>query len=461
MLNISENSINELVKIENFKAYSLLKRSRVKYITLILIGLLLLLIGISMFLPWTQNIDAKGFVTTRLPEQRPQAIQSIISGKVEKWYVKEGDFVEKGDTILFISEVKSDYLDPNLIERTGEQLEAKNQSVDSYSSKIEALKNQLAASREGVKLKTEQNRNKILQARNKLQTDSIELNAINLNLDIAKNQLERMQELHDKGLKSLSDLQSKELKVQELNAKQNAQENKLLIQKNTIINLGIEITSIENDFANKIAKIQSDIQSAVSQRLESVASSSKLQNQMSTYSERQLLYYITAPQSGFISQTITKGIGEMIKEGVDIATIMPSVYDLAIEILVKPQDLPLLSLNDEARLRFDGWPAIVISGWPEASTGIFNGKISAIDQIIDKNGYYRILLSPQEDQEKKWPKELRIGTGARTFILLNNVPLWYEIWRQLNGFPPDFYKKERTDKKEQEVKRKAPIKSIK
>jgi hypothetical protein len=120
----------------------------------------------------------------------------------------------------------------------------------------------------------------------------------------------------------------------------------------------------------------------------------------------------------------------------------------------------LLGVGNNVRLRFDGWPAIVISGWPESSTGVFSGNIVAIDQIISENGYYRVLISPDK-AEKDWPQKLRVGTGANAFILLNNVPIWYEIWRQLNGFPPDFYKNEKEQQKGQEIKRKAPLKSVK
>ncbi|MEL7122884.1 MAG: biotin attachment protein, partial [Bacteroidota bacterium] len=56
-----------------------------------------------------------------------------------------------------------------------------------------------------------------------------------------------------------------------------------------------------------------------------------------------------------------------------------------------------------------------------------------------------------------WPEAIQIGSGAQGIALLNNVPLWYEIWRRLNGFPPDFY--------EQEIaklpKMKEPIRSVK
>ena len=89
-----------------------------------------------MLLPWTQNIRSRGQVTTLKPDQRPQTIHSIIAGRIEKWYVQEGDMVKKGDTILFVSEIKDEYFDPNLLSRTQEQLESKEMSVKSYMEKV-------------------------------------------------------------------------------------------------------------------------------------------------------------------------------------------------------------------------------------------------------------------------------------------------------------------------------------
>ncbi len=458
MLNISENSINKFVRLSDFESNKLLKKSRTRRTTLWLIISLALLLFLCLFLPWTQNISAKGYVTTRSPQQRPQAIQSVISGRLENWFVQEGDYVEKGDTIVFISEVKSEYFDPNLLARTSEQIDAKSQSVRSYDQKVLALKDQYTALEAGLNLKREQTQNKIEQARNKISIDSIDLVAFENNLDIAKNQLSRTKELYEKGLKSLTELQEKEFKIQSANAKVNVQKNKLLNQKNILTNLFLEIQAVERDYANKLAKSQSDQQSALSAKLETVAATSKLQNQLSNYSQRQDFYYIKAPQSGYITKTIKKGIGETIKDGTDIATIMPSQYDLAVEIYLKPQDLPLLEKGESVQLRFDGWPAIVISGWPESSTGVFTGHIVAIDKFIGDNGSYRVLVSPKEDK-KAWPERLSIGTGANAFVLLKEVPIWYEAWRQLNGFPPDFYRPEKEQKTE--VKRKAPLKSVK
>ncbi len=410
-----------------------------------------------MFLPWTQNVNAKGYVTTRYPEQRPQSVQSVIAGRIESWYVKEGDYVEQGDTISCISEVKSEYFDPDLLDRTAEQLSAKGQSVEAYQEKIDALDRQFSALEKGLVLKRDQIKNKIDQATNKVSIDSIDLVAGRVNLDIAINQLERTQQLFDKGLKTLSELQEKENKAQSSKAKVEVLERKLTNQRTDLVQLQIELLAVEQEYGDKLNKSRSERQSAVSAMLESMAATSKLQNQWSTYNQRQQFYYVTAPQDGYITQTLKKGLGETIKEGASIATIMPKSIDLALELYLKPQDIPLLENGDLATLRFDGWPAIIITGWPQASTGVFRGEIVAIDRFISENGLYRILISPDLD-DRDWPEKLRVGTGASAFILLGEVPVWYEIWRQLNGFPPDFYKEKDAG---EDLKTKAPLKSVK
>ena len=165
----------------------------------------------------------------------------------------------------------------------------------------------------------------------------------------------------------------------------------------------------------------------------------KLQNQYMNYSVRSGFYYITAPQDGYITKAIRSGIGETIKEGTQVVSIMPAQYDLAVEMYVRPVDLPLLEKGQEVRLQFDGWPAIVFSGWPNTSYGTYGGKVYAIDNFISGNGMYRVLVAPDPD-DHPWPDALRIGSATRSMLLLKDVPIWYELWRQINGFPPDYYK---------------------
>ena len=130
-----------------------------------------------------------------------------------------------------------------------------------------------------------------------------------------------------------------------------------------------------------------------------------------------------------------------------IAEIVPDKIQYAVEMFIRPLDLPLIKPGQKVRLLFDGFPAIVFSGWPAASSGTFAGEITAVESNVSNNGKFRLLI--KEDANKKpWPKELKMGTGAQGIALLNDVPVWYELWRNINGFPPDYYSHEETKQKE-------------
>ena len=442
MLNISQNnSIKGSINTSNFRSFGMVKEYRSGKIFSRLLIISFLILVVAMFLPWTQNIQSKGYVTTLQPGQRPQTVNSIIGGKIDKWFVTEGDFVEKGDTILFISEIKDEYFDPALLSRTEQQIKAKEMTVGSYMSKVKSLDSQIVALLKTKSLKLEQANNYVRQAELKVLSDSMNLEAAMTNYDIAIKQFGRMEQLHKNGLKSLTDLENRKLKLQETQAKQLSAENKLLSSRNQLINAKVELSSIDNQYIDKLSKTESDKFAALSTMYDAEATVTKMQNQYKNYSVRAGLYHITAPQDGYITKAIRSGIGEMVKEGEPLVSIMPSEYDLAVEMYVHPVDLPLLQIGQKVNFMFDGWPTIVFSGWPNMSYGTFGGKVVAIDNFISDNGKYRLLVGT-DDQEVEWPTGLRVGSGATGIALLKDVPIWYEIWRKLNGFPPDYYKNE-------------------
>ncbi|RCS27008.1 HlyD family efflux transporter periplasmic adaptor subunit [Polaribacter sp. WD7] len=453
MLNISSKPTSENVDLASYKAG---KRIFNKDYYKALNKFLLVFAGLGLiilFLPWTQNVSGKGLVTTLYPNQRPQTIQSQIPGRIEQWFVQEGDYVRKGDTILRISEVKSEYFDDRLIERTSQQIDAKASSVKSYEDKVSALQRQIAALKKEQNLKTEQAKNKLLQSKLKVLSDSIDLEAAKTNIDIAERQFNRTQTLQKEGIKAVIDVEEKKVKLQEKKAKYISQQNKLLASRNSVLNAQIDLNRIEVTYADKISKAQSDMFTAQSSQFDAEVQVSKLENSNSNYRVRSSLLYITAPQNGIINKAIKGGIGGTFKEGEDIVGIMPANYDLAVETFVRPIDLPLIHIGEKVRVEFDGWPAIVFSGWPNASYGTYGAKVVAIENFISDNGKYRILLAPDET-DHEWPNAIRIGSGARTIALLEDVPIWYELWRQLNSFPPKYYQPEGAKKGAKEDKKK-------
>lgn len=413
MLNITKNKIKEKVNIDKLQSFQLLAarvNSKRLINVLYAIGLILFIL---LFLPWTQNIRSNANVTALRPNQRPQTIHSIIPGRIEKWYVQEGQFVKQGDTILFISETKEEYLDPNLVANTEQQLKSKEFAVKSYMEKIKANDNQIDALIGSKKLKYEQAVNKLIQVKLKIQSDSIEVSAAKLNYKVAKDQLVRMEELYKEGLKSLTDLESRKLKLQETQAKVISQENKYISTKNELINAKIELQSINAEYNDKIAKSESEKFASLSNMYDAEATVSKLQNQFTNYSIRSGMYFILAPQDGYITKAIQSGIGELIKEGSEIISIMPSDYELAVEMYVNPMDIPLLEKGQHVQIQFDGWPSVIFSGWPGISYGTYGGEVVAIDNFISENGKYRVLVS-HDKNDQVWPKEIRLGAGANT-----------------------------------------------
>ena len=445
MLNISHNQLNKTIDLAQYKSgKNIMNIEYYKYFNRFL--LTAAIIGfIVLFLPWTQNITGQGLVTTLKPSQRPQTIQSQIPGRIEAWFVQEGDYVKKGDTILRISEVKSEYFDDKLVERTNQQITAKSSSVDAYGSKIQALNRQVSALLNEQKLKMEQTKNKLMQAHLKVKSDSIDLQAAKTNIKIAETQFNRIQTLQDEGLKALKDVEEKRLKLQEAQAKLISQENKYLVSKNDIINAQIELSRINAEYNDKISKAQSDMFTAQSSQFDTEAQVTKLENEYTNYKMRNSLLFVTAPQNGYINKVLTGGIGITFKEGEELVGIMPAQYDLAVETFVRPMDLPLLHIDEKVRVQFDGWPAIVFSGWPNVSYGTYGAKVVAIERFISDNGKYRVLLAPDET-DHEWPEAIRVGSGARTIALLEDVPIWFELWRQINSFPPNYYQPEKGEK---------------
>ena len=165
------------------------------------------------------------------------------------------------------------------------------------------------------------------------------------------------------------------------------------------------------------------------------------------------MYAVRAPQDGFVLKASKEGIGETVKEGEEVVTIMPENHSIAVELYFKPMDMPLLYTGCPMRIQFDGWPALVFSGWPSSSVGTFGGRVRVIDKVATKEGKFRVLVVP-DPKDDPWPEKVRMGTGANGWAMLNNVLLCYELWRQFNGFPPDYTAYEHAKEKEDEKKMK-------
>ncbi len=409
---------------------------------------------VCLFLPWQQNIEGVGQITALTPQDRPQDVQSAIPGRISEWRVKEGDFVNQGDTILILAEVKDDYFDPDFLKRLQEQLGAKEEGIDATKTKVDALNRQISALESGLVFKLSQSQNKYLQARMKVISDSANYEAEKAGIVFAQRQFKSFDSLFTAKpvpLISQTDWEKRLKSLQEAQAKLVSSENKYGIAKNEYLNARIELSSVEAEYNDKISKAQSDKSSSIGYLADARGELSKMKNKYANMEIRNNQYYLTAPQSGYIVKALKSGIGETIKESEPICTIQPATPSVAAEVYIRAMDVPLISKGSKVRLEFDGWPSLQVTGWPSVAVGTFGGTIQVIDYVDSKEGKYRVLVVP--DKNEPWPRQLRVGSGVYAWVMLNDVPIWYEIWRQLNGFPPSLY--EDPDKAKEDPKKKS------
>lgn len=410
MLRLSNHNIDQYVKADNLYSLRALRSPRAGYILAQWFIGLGLVMTILMFIPWQQNVRGTGKVTALNPANRPQTLQSIIAGQIQKWHVREGDYVSKGDTIITIREVKDKYFDPSLLMRIEEQMNAKLSSIQAKQRKVAALERQIAAQKNELSQKTE-------QAIAKLEAEKVKFENM-------QSQYDRNKRLFDAGNIPLTKFQEIEYKFRGSSADYE--------------NAEIEIYRLKAEYTDKISKSESELSSTNAEIFEAEAEVSKLRNEFTNVTVRTSQYQLLAPQNGYVVKAIRTGIGETIKEGEAVCSIMPRSADNAVELYIKAMDVPLISKGRKVRIEFDGWPALQVSGWPSVSVGTFGGTVEVIDYVSSKPGEFRILVIPDQSDER-WPEQLRVGSGIKGWVMLDDVPVWYEIWRQLNGFPPSLY----------------------
>lgn len=160
---------------------------------------------------------------------------------------------------------------------------------------------------------------------------------------------------------------------------------------------------------------------------------------------RQQAQFVTAPIDGTILKITAGQGGQLVKQGQILAVLVPDTDSRAVEVWVRGNDMPLITVGRHVRLQFEGWPALQFSGWPSVAIGTFGGDVGFIDPADDGEGYFRIIVFPSNDEP--WPDHrfLRQGVRVKGWVLLDVVTVGFEIWRIFNGFPPSLRSFEPSD----------------
>lgn len=368
-------------------------------IALIILGVVTLSF---LFVPWQQTVAGTGIVTSFVPSARPQTVEAMVSGRIVAWFVYEGAIVKKGDTIAVLQDINVSFMDTSFVDR----LETARDNI------ILAQDASIISAVERTK-----------QAVQSLEAGRASLDAARMETSIARVRYTRAVALADSGLISQRDLET------------------ATVNLNKAKNDSVRFETIVQSARQNVEAVRSE-QDRVQRQAQVFIAEADLR--LSNARSRRNASAVISPVDGQVVRIAKAGSGQTVKEGERLATIVPSTSDIAAEIYVSDMDAALVDIGRTVTLQFAGYPAFQFSGFPDISTGIFRGKIAAVDAVDDGGGRFRLLVVPDESRSP-WPPRsyLRQGSTVTGWVLLQTVPLGYEVWRQLNGFPPLFPVRER------------------
>lgn len=435
---------------ERMTALKLVQSSRTaSRLANMLLVLLFLSVMAMLFVPWQQSAKGTGRVVAFVPQERQQTVTSPVKGiaVLLREGLVEGAWVERGE---FLVEIEPNAA--NLVEQlrgTLADVDAKlttaNTKVDVYGQNVvdfEAAKVAAVAAAdeliEAAKAKW--------NAKQRL-VPGYEAKELQARLNY-----ERQKSLYEKGVQSakeveklLKDWDVAQAELAAVKLEVSAAEEEWSAKKN-------ERIQKEREAQTKVDYARAMQQDALGQAATAQKEKREIEIKLSEL-ERLKIY---APRDGTLFRVNVFERGQMLKEGDELFTIVPDTSERAVELSIAGNDTPLIQLGDHVRLQFEGWPAVQFAGWPSVAVGTFGGEVMTIDPTDDGAGRFRILVQP--DGQVEWPSEryLRQGVRANGWVMLQQVPLGYEVWRQLNGFPPSIAKDEPGGKDSDKKKPKLP-----
>ena len=409
--------------------------------------------------PWQQSVNGSGTTTAFDPELRPQTIGSPIKGQIVRWGdgIAENSLVEEGQ---FIAEVRD--LDPEYIKSLELQLEISEAAVAAAEDQLKADQGVLEAAKKVVGfaenqvlvykaliVDTETTQDAFVEmAREKLEASKKELEEHQAKVPQLEPEYERVRRLQARNIESLETLQKIDAELKAARAKVGKAERNVgaaeydLKGKEGDREIKIQKAQVAIDYAEgQLEKAIADREKAeavLAKTMQELNKQKKELEDMNIKVRRQRAQIIRAPFRGTLVSIAPNYQTAVLKQGDPICTIVPDTPDRAVQIWLSGNDAPLVEPGRHVRLQFEGWPAVQFAGWPSVAVGTFGGRVVSVDATDTQGkGKFRVLVKP-DPNDRPWPQDrfLRQGVRANGWVLLKQVPLWYEVWRRLNGFPP-------------------------
>ncbi len=391
-------------------------------------ALLVATAGALALVPWQQNIPGSGRVVAFEPYDRMQTVAAPVMGRVRKAWVIEGSKVAADDPLLEIVDN-----DPAIVERLQQQRASLVAAFEASQAKVAVYDEQVRALGEARDLALSAAEQLVEVAVAKTRSAEHGLEAAEAAAQQTRLNFSRQKDLFSEGLASRAEYEVAERESAEARANLEQARQALNAARNEEVAKRADLGRVGTEAKAKIDSARAEREAANVE----VANKQKQLSELDVRISQQSTQLVRAPRAGTVFRLLVSPGAELVKAGDPLAILVPDTESRAVELWVDGNDVPLIEAGRPVRLQFEGWPAVQFSGWPSVAVGTFGGVVSLVDDTDDGMGRFRILIVPDPNDEP-WPSGdyLRQGARSRGFVLLDQVRLGYELWRQANGFPP-------------------------
>ena len=401
---------------------------------LILYGAAFLVLAMVAWAVWAQVDKVVRTQGRIVPSVKPQMIQHLEGGIVSKVFVREGDVVAKGASLVAVSDLMAS-------SSRGEK-RARLNGLMARSARLEA--EAAGASRvvlpEGVNANAPEVRNendafaarqdKLRQSTRVLQEQAAQ-----------KRQEANEMEARRKGLASEAEVAKQQLTlVNNMMARNAASQFELLEAKARVERLSTQsreaetaiprIASAAQELQARMAEAQAQFRSeARSSLTETKVELQRLQEDMRTEDDRVTRTVVLAPVAGTVNKLLANTVGGVIRPGETLLELTPADGAVVIEARATPAERGTLQVGQRAVVRVAAFDYTVFGTLPARVT-----EISA-DSLADERGerYFRVGLLVDPDSQKKFGQPLTPGSSVTADLVTGQRTVAQYLLSPLRG----------------------------
>jgi HlyD family type I secretion membrane fusion protein len=345
-----------------------------------------------------------------IPASHTKKIQSLEAGVIEKFFVADGDVVEKGDVLIKLNptEAKADInrlqseikaqkiavrrLNALLTETPEANFLKQENDGDLYPLHKNLLNSELANKNSQINVLNSQ----IEESKSQLITINSEIKKIDKILPSMIERASRRKKLVEQGY--YAEITYMEMQEQVISTKE--EKNVLSNKKNET---KARIASLEKEISQYKAKFNNDISQKLTDTEEKLNS---YRQELIKAEEIEKRTYLKSPIDGIVQELKIHTVGGVIKPADEIMSVIPINYKIEADVMVENKDIGFVSQDQIAEIKIDSFPFTkygTIDGKVRVLSNdavekekiglVFPAKITMLDNKIMVNDK-EILLKP-------------------------------------------------------------------